>query len=449
MRDCDLFVIGAGSGGVRAARMSAAAGARVIIAEDHYMGGTCVNVGCIPKKLYAFAAHYHYDFEDSRAYGWSGLEPQFDWTVLRDNKQREITRLNGIYTSMLEKAGVSIVRGRASVEDANTVRLGEQLFQAKHILIATGGWPSVPDIPGRELAVTSNEIFDLENLPRRILIVGGGYSADEFAGIFAGLGAETTLNYRGALPLRGFDEDIRQRFVHEMSRHVSPRFNTNVRSISKTDNAALQVTFTDDSTLEVDCVLYATGRSPRTQGLGLENTRVRTGKGGFIEVDENYRTAETSIYAVGDVIGKVALTPVALAEGMFVARHLFAGGGKQPSYQHIPTTVFSHPNIATLGLTEEAAVAAGEAFQVYESDFRHLRHTLSGREERTYMKLLVRKADDRVLGIHILGADAGEIMQGFAVAMNCGLTKQQLDETIGIHPTAAEELVTMRQARLD
>lgn len=444
MHDFDLFVIGAGSGGVRAARMAAAAGARVAVAEDRYLGGTCVNVGCIPKKLYSFAAHYRYGFEDSRGFGWDISGTGFDWQRLRDNKQREIARLNDVYEALLQKSGVKLLNGRASVKTANTVEIGGQTYSARYILIATGGWPSVPEFPGKELVQTSNEVFDLEVFPSRVLIVGGGYIAVEFAGIFAGLGAETLLSYRGDMPLKGFDEDVRKRFHKEAARHVQMLMKTEVESISKLGNGLLRVLMKDGAAHEVDSVLFATGRKPNTKGLGIEGVGVKLSEAGTIEVDVNFRTSVDSIYALGDVVGRMALTPVALAEGMYLANHLFGDKSRQLSYENIATTVFSHPNLATVGLTEKQALEQHAELVVFESDFRELRHTLSGREERTYMKVIVDAATDRVLGMHMLGAEAGEIIQGFAAAMTCGITKAQLDATIGIHPTVAEEFVTMR-----
>ncbi len=443
MSDFDLFVIGAGSGGVRTARMAAAAGARVGIAEDRYLGGTCVNVGCIPKKLYAYAAHYRHDFEDAAGFGWQTGERVFDWKRLRSAKQAEIARLNGIYGNLLKNAGVTLFEGRARLRDAHTVAIGGKVVTAKHIVLATGGWPYVPDFPGREHVVTSNEIFDLPEFPQRILIVGGGYIAVEFAGIFSGLGAETFLSYRATEPLRDFDADLRKYFVREAAKHVRLKPGTQVASVTPSGKG-LAVQFQDGSHCEVDCVLFATGRVANTEGLGLEHTRVQRNIDGTVQVNEQLQTAEPSIYALGDVVGRMALTPVALAEGMLLANHLFGDRTRSLSYDHVATTVFSHPNIGTVGLSEARAAAQYPDLSIFENDFRALRHTLSGRDERTYMKLVVDSASDRVLGMHMVGPEAGEIIQGFAAAMNCGLTKKQLDGTIGIHPTLAEEFVTMR-----
>jgi len=446
MSDFDLFVIGAGSGGVRTARMAASYGARVAIAEDRYMGGTCVNVGCVPKKLYTFAAHFSQEFRDSRGFGWHGPEQGFDWATLRDNKTNEISRLNGIYDGLLEKSGVTVFNGRARFIDKNTVCVGDQQISADTVLIATGGWPFIPDIQGKEHVVTSNDIFDLETFPERILVVGGGYIALEFAGIFAGLGAKTTLSYRGEIPLKQFDKDIRERLFTESQRHMTMMMNSDVTSVEKTADG-LKVLFKDEKTLEVDCVLYATGRVPNTADLGLENVGLETRSNGTIVVDEGFQTSIPGIYALGDVVGKAPLTPVAIAEGMVLASNLFNGTARKMDYSIIATAVFSHPNVGTVGLGEEQARSRYEQIRVYESEFRHLKHTLSGNKERTYMKVIVDAVTDRVVGMHMMGADAGEVIQGFAAAMQAGITKAQLDMTIGIHPTAAEEFVTMRQAR--
>lgn len=446
MFDFDLFVIGAGSGGVRTARMSASYGARVAIAEDRYMGGTCVNVGCVPKKLYSYASHFRYDCTDSKGFGWQGSVPAFDWNVLRDNKTAEISRLNGIYDTLLDGSGVTLYNGRARLLDKHTVEIGDKKVSSEKILIATGGWPFVPEFPGSELAVTSNEIFDLPSFPERILVVGGGYIALEFAGIFAGLGADTSLSYRGEIPLKHFDKDLREKLYLESERHMTMLMKSNVEEITKKDNE-LHVKFKEGNSLVVDCVLYATGRKPNTENLGLENTGVSLQPNGAIAINEHFETTEPGIYALGDVVGRIALTPVAIAEGMVLASNLFKNTEKTMDYSNIATAVFSHPNVGTVGLGEEQAKAEYGDIEVFESDFRHLKHTLSGNPERTYMKLIVDKATDRVVGMHMMGADAGEIIQGLAVAMQCGVTKAQLDSTIGIHPTAAEEFVTMRQAR--
>ena len=447
--DFDLLVIGGGSGGVRAARMAAQRGAKVALIEAQAMGGTCVNVGCIPKKLYSYAAHFAESFEESRGFGWVGPAPVLDWAALKANRAREITRLNGIYLQLLKGAGVQVIEGWATLMDAHTVAVGAQRYSAKNILIATGGKPSVPDIAGREHVITSNEIFDIDPFPKRLLVVGGGYIACEFASIFKGLGASVTQLYRGAQVLRGFDEEIRHFIAAEMLKSgVDLRLNADVASIVKT-TSGLQVTLQDGSSLEFDAVLYATGRVPLGQGLGLEALGIAQKPDGAIVVNESYQTSLPHIYAVGDVTARVQLTPVALGEAMVVVDHLLgAAAGKAPrsmSYDFIPTAVFTHPNIGTVGFTEAQARERFGAVRVFKSEFKALMHTLSGSSERTFMKLLVDEASDRVVGLHMVGAEAGEIVQGFAVAMKAGATKAVFDSTIGIHPTAAEEFVTMRE----
>ena len=443
--DFDLFVIGAGSGGVRAARMAASFGARVAVAEDRYMGGTCVNVGCVPKKLYVYASEYGKGFSDARGFGWQAEKPAFDWGTLRDNKKTEISRLNAIYRNLLGGVDAQLIDGRASIVDANTVAVNGQQYSARKILIATGGWPHVPEFPGSEHAITSNEIFDLEHFPERLVVVGGGYIAVEFAGIFNGLGADVTQLYRGPLFLRGFDTDIRAHAAQEIAKTgVNLRFETNVNAITPSAHG-LQLELTDGSTLEADAVLYATGRKPHLQGLGLENVNVTLNDDGTIAVDEHFRTSEPSIFALGDVTGGMELTPVALAEGMAFARREFDKQAASPEYDFIPTAVFCQPNIGTVGFTEEEARAKFGDIELYKSSFKPMKHTISGRDERSFMKLIVDKASDRVVGVHMVGPDAGEIMQGIAIAMKAGATKAVFDNTIGIHPTAAEEFVTMRE----
>ena len=444
--DVDLFVIGAGSGGVRAARFAAGFGARVAVAESRYLGGTCVNVGCVPKKLLVYAAHAHEEFAQAESFGWSQQQPAFDWPTLIANKNREITRLNGIYRTLLVNSGVSVLTGHARLIDAHTVEVEGQRYTAKHILIATGGWPQVPDIPGKELAITSNEAFFLPALPKRVLVVGGGYIAVEFASIFHGLGAQTTLLYRGELFLRGFDQAVRHHLRDEMlKKALDLQFNSDITRLQKQADGSLLATLQDGRVLETDCVFYATGRRPMLDNLGLENVAITLDKRGYVEVDEHYRSSEPSILAIGDVIGRVQLTPVALAEGMEVARQLFRPEEYRPvDYQLIPTAVFSLPNIGTVGLSEEQARAAGHAVKVFESRFRPMKLTLGDSQEKTLMKLVVDSQTDRVLGCHMVGPEAAEIIQGLAVAIRAGATKQVFDETLGIHPSAAEEFVTMR-----
>jgi len=444
--DYDLFVIGAGSGGVRAARMAAGFGAKVAVAEDRYMGGTCVNVGCVPKKLYVYASEFSRSFSDARNFGWDSSKPAFNWATLRDNKKREISRLNGIYSRLLEGVKAEVIDGRARIVDAHTVAVGERTFSAGKILVATGGWPHIPRFPGSELAISSNEIFDLEHFPKRLVIVGGGYIAVEFAGIFNGLGSQVTQLYRGPLFLRGFDADIRAHAAREIARTgVDLRFEVNVESIARGANG-LVLALTDGSSIEADTVLYATGRKANIDGLGLENVKVEVNEFGNVVADWEYRTAEPSIFALGDVTGGMELTPVALAEGMSFARRQFGGLENTVDYDFIPTAVFCQPNIGTVGFTEEQARARFGHIRLFKSTFKPMKHTISGREEQTFMKLVVDKATDRVVGAHMVGPDAGEIMQGFAIAMRAGASKALFDTTIGIHPTAAEEFVTMREA---
>ena len=445
IHDYDLFVIGAGSGGVRAARMAAGFGARVAIAEDRYMGGTCVNVGCVPKKLYVYASEFSKSFKDAKNFGWDSETPAFNWATLRNNKKTEISRLNAIYENLLTGVKADLIKGRARIIDAHTVAIGEKHYTAERILIATGGWPHIPHFPGSELAISSNEVFDLERFPKRLAIVGGGYIAVEFAGIFNGLGAQVSQLYRGPLFLRGFDTDLRNHAAQEIAKTgVDLRFNVNVDSISQAAGG-LNVLLTDGSTLEVDAVLYATGRKANLEGLGLENVNVKISEAGTIEVDEHFCTSEPSIFALGDVIGRMELTPVALAEGMSFARRQFGGLETSVDYEFIPTAVFCQPNIGTVGFSEDAARAKFGKLRVFKSSFKPMKHTISGRDEKTFMKLIVEAASDRVVGVHMMGADAGEIMQGVAIALRAGATKALFDTTIGIHPTAAEEFVTMRE----
>lgn len=449
--DYDLYVIGAGSGGVRASRMAASHGARVAVVESTYLGGTCVNVGCVPKKLFVYGSHFQEEAEDAAGYGVDVSGTKFHWPTLRDNKTQEIERLNGIYRGLLDNAGVDLHEGRAHFVDAHTVEVtnteGSQQYTAEKILIATGSWPTVPEFTGQEHVITSNEAFYLPEFPKRAVVVGGGYIAVEFAGIFAGLGAETTLLYRGPLFLRGFDESIRT-FVREElpKKGVELRFETNVSQISLEGDTCV-ITLDDGSTLNADTVLYATGRHPNTADLDLSAAGVETGARGEVLIDDYYQTNVEHIYALGDVTDRFQLTPVAIEEGMCLAANLFTDAPKRSlCYENIATAVFCQPNIGTVGLTEAQAVSehAGD-LDIYESTFKPMKHTLSGRDERSCMKMLVQRSTDKVLGIHMVGADAGEIIQGMAVAMVAGATKSQFDATVGIHPTAAEELVTLRE----
>lgn len=457
--DYDLFVIGAGSGGVRASRMAAATGARVAVAEDRYLGGTCVNVGCVPKKLFVYGSHFGEDFEDARGYGWDAHRPAFHWATLRGNKDKEIARLNGIYGNLLSNSGVEVHDGRATIVDPHTVEVNGQRFSTANILVATGSWPFVPDVPGIEHAVTSNEMFHLETLPKRAAVVGGGYIAVEFAGILHGLGVETTLIYRGPLFLRGFDTDVRAFVADELRKKgIALRFETDVREIEKREDGSLRLHCADESShgddsdvageschIDVDLALYATGRRPLVQGLGLEAVGVELGEGGAIVVDEHFRTSVPSIHALGDVIDRAQLTPVAISEAMAFVKTHFGGQPTAVDYDRIPSAVFCQPNIGTVGPTEEQARERYGRIAVYESVFRPMKHTMTPSEERTLMKLIVSRDDDRVVAAHMVGADAGEIIQGIAVAIVAGATKAQFDATVGIHPTAAEEFVTMRE----
>jgi glutathione reductase (NADPH) len=442
--DYDLFTIGAGSGGVRASRMSASFGAKVAVAEELYLGGTCVNVGCIPKKLLVYASHFADDFADAANYGWSGTEPRLDWGKLIANKNKEIGRLNGVYRKILGDAGVTILDGHAEVVDPHTVSLDGGKITARYILVAVGSWPVVPKFPGSEHAITSNEAFHLRSLPKRVVIVGGGYIGVEFAGIFHGLGAHTVQLYRGASFLRGFDHDIRSTLAAEMlKRGIDLRFNADICKIERHGDV-LCATLNDGGMIESDQILYATGRVPKTLDLGLERAGVKTTANGAVVVDEYSKSSVDSIYAIGDCTDRMMLTPVAIAEGMALAQTVFNQRPTRPGYLNVPTAVFSRPNCATVGLTEEQARQANFKVDIYKTSFKPLKHTLTGRDERTMMKLVVDQKSDRVLGCHMVGPEAGEIIQGLAVALNCGATKAQFDATVGIHPTAAEEFVTLR-----
>ena len=443
--DFDLFTIGAGSGGVRASRIAAGYGAKVGVAEERYLGGTCVNVGCIPKKLLVYASEFSEAFEDAVGFGWNRSQPGFDWRTLIANKDREIERLNGVYERLLTSAGAQIIRSRAQLLDAHTVAVDGKRLTARYILVATGSWPTLPPIPGVELAISSNEAFHLSELPARILIVGGGYIGVEFAGIFHGLGAQVTQVYRGPLFLRGFDDDLRAALAGEMrKRGIDLRFDTQVTGIERAAGGIVTA-FSTGARLEVDHVMFATGRHPNSAGLGLEKAGVKLDRNSAVVVNEYSQTSAENIYAVGDVTNRRNLTPVAIAEGHAVADLLFGGLSRIIDHDSVPSAVFSQPPIATVGLTETEARARYGTVEIYKSGFRPLKHTLSGRDERALMKLVVEPNSGRVIGAHMLGPDAGEIIQGLAIALKCGATKAQFDATIGIHPTAAEEFVTMRE----
>ena len=443
--DYDLFVIGAGSGGVRAARMAAGHGASVAIVEDLYFGGTCVNVGCVPKKLYVYASQFSESFSGAAGFGWQlGAQPTFDWPTLVGNKTKEISRLQNVYDNLLQKSGVTVMNGRGSLVDAHTVKVADKTYTAERIIVATGGWPFVPNVVGGEYIITSNEIFDLPQLPKRMVIVGGGYIAVEFAGILHGLGVDVTIFERGEKVLKGFDEDVRDFLVAEMlKKGIQFMHKTNVDKIEKTDTG-FSVHTVNGETVATDLVMYATGRVPNTKNLGLENIGVALDGAGAIVVDENYQTNVPSIYALGDVTNRVNLTPVATAEGMSLVNKLYASTDKRVDYENIPTAVFSQPSIGTVGLSEAQARAKFADIDVYKTDFKAMKNSISGSTERTFMKMLVVRSTDIVVGMHMVGPDAGEIIQGFAVAIRAGATKAIFDSTIGIHPTAAEEFVTMR-----
>jgi glutathione reductase (NADPH) len=442
--DFDLFVIGAGSGGVRAARMSSAYGAKVAIAEESRVGGTCVIRGCVPKKLMVYASHFHEDFADAVNYGWTIGEAHFDWATLIANKDREIDRLNGIYKKLLAGSNVTLLEQRAVLVDRNTVEIGGRKVTAKHILIACGGWPEKPDLPGIEHAITSNEVFHLPDLPHRVVVVGGGYIALEFACIFAGLGAEVTQLYRGTQVLRGFDDDVRNFVAKEVTKKgVDLRLNSDVAEIVKRGDE-LHVTLKDGSALVTDCVLYATGRRPKTKGLGLEQAGVAVAEDGAVKVDAYSRTTVENIYAIGDCTNRVNLTPVAIKEGMAFADTVFGGKPWPMDHKTIASAVFTQPPVGCVGLSEADARKQYGAVDIYKADFKPLKHTLSGRDERTLMKLVVDRKSQVVLGAHMVGLDAAEIIQAIAIAVKMGATKAQFDQTVAVHPTAAEEFVTMR-----
>lgn len=443
--DHDLFVIGAGSGGVRASRMAAAAGARVAVAEAGPLGGTCVNAGCVPKKLLRYAAQLGAAFEDARGYGWSAAGPiRFDWSALIAAKDREIARLNAVYDRLLSDAGVVIHRGRARLADRHTVEVDGCRFTAERILIATGGRPFVPDVPGADLAITSDEALHLSALPERLVVIGGGYIAVELAGIFNGLGSRVTLIHRGPVFLRGFDLDVRQTLADEMAkRGIALQFSTRVERIERSGDG-LAVRTSEGAAHESASVLCAVGRIPSTAGLGLAESGVALSPRGAVVVDRFSESSVPGIYAVGDVTDRRALTPVAIAEAMALVATVFRGTPTEVDYSKVPSAVFSEPEVGTVGLTEEEARSAGHDVAVYRSRFRPMLHALTGRPARAMMKLVVDRATDRVLGVHVVGPDAAEIIQGAAIALVAGATKERFDATIGVHPTAAEELVTMR-----
>lgn len=446
MFDFDLLVIGAGSGGVRAARMAAAKGVKVAIVEERYFGGTCVNVGCVPKKLMVYGSQFAEEFENAAGFGWQVGDYQHDWSTLIANKDQEIARLNGIYLRLLESAGVTVIRGRARLRDAHSVEVDGRTIGAEKILIAVGGTPVLPTFAGAEYCFTSDQVFYLPQRPQRIAIVGGGYIGLEFSGIFNGLKSETHLLLRSQL-LRGYDATVAQFVKQEMSKKgVNIHEHCQIEKIEKQGDAYCCY-LTTGETLVVDAVMYAAGRRVLTDDLGLEHTHVQLRDNGTIIADERFQTAEPSIFALGDVLGTPELTPVALAQAMVFVDQQYGENTRQMSYQAIPTAIFCQPNYSFVGLSEEEVKQQGIACDVYVSEFRPMKHTLSGSEERVLMKMLVSQADDKVLGVHVVGSDAGELIQGFAVVVKAGLTKAMVDSTIGIHPTMAEELVTLREKK--
>ncbi len=443
--DYDLFVIGAGSGGVRAARMAASKGKKVAVAEDRYLGGTCVNVGCVPKKLFVYASQFPEFFHASKGFGWTiPGSPSLDWDTLRDNKTAEIERLNGIYNNLIDNSGADLFDGRATVAGPHLVSVNGETYSSKNILIATGGWPYIPEFPGSQYAVSSNEMFSLEKLPKTAVVVGGGYIAVEFAGILNGLGVETHLIYRGPQLLKSFDREMSEKVKEGMlAKGVNIHLNTQINEINKTTDS-LSVVLESGSALESDLVLYATGRQANTVNLGLENTAVVMRDNGSIVVDEHFSTAEPSIYALGDVIDRVQLTPVAIQEAMVLIDHLYGDGSAKIDYSDIPTAVFCQPELGTVGLSEEQARCEYKEIAVYTSNFKPMLQTLGGGADRITMKLVVDTQTDRVVGCHMVGEHAAEIIQGLGIALKAGATKAHFDATVGIHPSAAEEFVTMR-----
>ena len=447
--DYDLFVIGAGSGGVSASRRAAAFGAKAIICEEYRVGGTCVIRGCVPKKLFTYAAHYAEDFEDAVGFGWQQAHPGFDWPTLIANKDAEIDRLNGIYISMLNNAGVDLIEDRGVLIDPHTVEVGGKIITAETILVATGAQPFRPDIPGVEHTITSNEAFHLEELPQRAVVVGGGYIAVEFAGIFNGLGSKVTQLYRGEQILRGFDDDVRAMLAEEIGKKgIDLRVESQVERIDKSDGH-LNVTLSGGESIAADIVMYATGRNPNTAGMGLEGSGVELDDKGAIKVDQFSKSSVPNIYAVGDVTNRMNLTPVAINEGRAFAETLYAKQSRSVDYANVPHAVFSNPSVGVSGLSEARARQQYDAIDIYKSRFRPMKHTMTGRDEQTLMKLIVDVATDRVVGVHMVGPDAAEIVQGMGIALTCGATKAQFDATIGIHPSAAEEFVTMREKVAD
>jgi len=444
--DYDLFVIGAGSGGVRASRVAAAYGAKVAVAEEHRIGGTCVIRGCVPKKMLVYGAHFAEDLHDAARYGWELGNLRFDWKALRDNVNADVDRIEGLYTNTLDNNNVEIFRERASISGANEVTLASgRKVTAKFILIATGAWPVAPQFPGAEHAITSNEVFYLDQLPRRVVIAGAGYIANEFAGIFNALGSKVTVVNRSDQILRGYDEQIRDRlFQISTQKGIEFVFNASFEKIEKQEDGSFCVHFENHEKLDTDLVLFAIGRSPKIEGLGLETAGIEVDEKGAIIVDGDNRTTVPSVYAVGDVTNRVQLTPVAIREGQAFADTVFGGKPHLVDYDAIPSAVFSNPPMAGVGLTERQARERFGAPKIFTSDFRPMRNVLAGRSERSLYKLVVHPDTDVVLGIHMISPDAPEILQAAAIAVKAGLTKAQFDQTVALHPSMAEELVLMK-----
>ncbi len=444
--DVDLFVIGGGSGGVRAGRIAAGHGARVAVAEEYRYGGTCVIRGCVPKKLLVYASEYAHGFQDAAGFGWSVGETSFDWATLIANKDKEIGRLERIYRGLFENAGCKTYDGRARLVDAHTVEVAGQRVTAGTILIATGGTPVKPDIPGAELMITSNEAFHLPAQPKRVVVLGGGYIAVEFAGIFNGLGSQVSLLYRGEQILRGFDDDVRNHLAAEIIKTgIDLRVQTDAVKLEKQADDSLLLHLNDGSSIVCDVVMAATGRRPNTAGLGLEAAGVALDAAGAVVVDGWSQSSVPHIYAVGDVTNRINLTPVAIREGHAFADTVFGNRSRQADHADVPSAVFSQPPVGSVGLSEAEARQRYGAVDIYRTSFKPMRHTLSGRDERVLMKLVVDSASDRVLGAHMVGPEAGEIIQGLAIAIKAKATKADFDATVGIHPTAAEEFVTLRE----
>ena len=446
MADFDLFVIGAGSGGVRASRIAASYGARVAVAEEYKVGGTCVIRGCVPKKLLVYGAHFAEDLDDAAMFGWDVPTKRFDWAVLRDNVLAEVSRLEGAYTETLTNHKVTIFKERATVTGANSVRLASgKEVSADKILIATGARPAMPCIDGIEHAISSNEVFHLEKLPKRIVIVGGGYIANEFAGIFHEFGTKVTLANRSDVILRHYDQQLVDRLIQiSLRKGLDFKFNATIDKVEKGANGRLHISMTGCDDIEADQLLIATGRRPNIEGLGLEEVGVRVGESGQIKVDEDNRTSVPSIFAVGDVTDRVQLTPVAIREGQAFADTFFGNKPSRVDYGCIPSAVFSHPPLAGVGLTEGEARNRLGSVKTYTSDFRAMKNVLAGRNERSLYKIVVDEGTDEIVGIHMIGPDAPEILQAAAIAVKARLKKSDFDQTVALHPTMAEELVLMR-----